>query len=72
MSRDRSASERSIIDGLMEDDPDTIAWLVRLGLVEIGSDGRWHATALASAAMARSRQQLVENEPVLPPRSSMH
>jgi hypothetical protein len=72
MNRDRSPSERSVIDGLMDDDPDTIAWLMRLGLVEIGSDGKWHATALARAAMAQSCQQLAEGEPARPPRSSMH
>lgn len=44
MDRDRNPSERNIIEGLMGDDPDMIAWLVRIGLVEIGSDGRCHAT----------------------------
>ena len=52
MSRDRIDDDRSIIGKLTANDHDTIAWLQRIGFVEIGADGMWHPTALARRAIA--------------------
>jgi hypothetical protein len=65
MHHDRNPSERSVIDGLMGGDPDTIAWLQRLGLIEIGSDGLWHPTALARNAVAQSHRKPDRDELLL-------
>jgi hypothetical protein len=72
MSRNNDTDGLYIVDLLMDNDPETIQWLRRLGLIEVDADGRWHATDLARNAMSRSCGQLVDIEVARPPRSSLH
>jgi hypothetical protein len=69
MDRDNEADELHIVDLLMDNDPETIEWLRKLGLVEVDAEGGWHATALARSAVHRSREQLLDLE--TPLRSSL-
>jgi hypothetical protein len=71
MDREKHPADRSIIDGLLVNDPETIEWLRRLGLVEIGADGQWHATALRRNGVVQPYLQ-PQLDTIWPPRPALH
>lgn len=63
----RTANEDRFVRDMTADDPEILAWLCSVGLIESVTDGGWKLTAAGEAAMARFHDDVERHWRTIPP-----